>query len=119
MHHKSPPDEITRVGERSLGRRGVGEDDVRVATPGHLERLPAPHRYNLDGIARCTLEDGEQGIEQAGVAGGGRGGEENLVGLSDGRTDGREYECAEESCGCDEAPRRNPSGRLETRVKVH
>ena len=74
---------IMRAGEElhALRFRGMRQHDVGVATPPHRERLPAAHRDHLHAVAGLALEHREQRVEQPGVAGGGRGGEEDFVRL--------------------------------------
>ncbi len=83
VHHEAAAHEVARVDQRALRVRRVRQHHVRVTAPAHGQRLPAAHGDHLDGVVGLPLEHGEQAVEQAGVAGGGRRGEDDHARLSE------------------------------------
>src|SRR5216117_1231524 len=68
VHHQPAADEIARVHEHTLRCGGMRQHDVGIAEPPHRERLPAANGNDLHAVAGLSLEHGEQGVKQAGVA---------------------------------------------------
>ena len=68
-----------------LRLRRVDQHRVGVAPPRHLQRGPGAHGDRLHRDAGLPLEHGQQGVEQAGVLGAGRGRQDDLAALALGR----------------------------------
>lgn len=57
------------------------QHDVGIAAASELERLAAAHGDDVDAMPRLSLEHGEQTVEEARIARGRRGGQDDVAGL--------------------------------------
>ena len=67
LHEGCAPDDDPVVDERLLGRRGVGEEEIRVAFPTHPQGGARAHGDHPDLDAGAFGEGRQQRVEQPGV----------------------------------------------------
>ncbi len=81
--HDGPSVDAVAVGhELALRGRRVDQQDIGVTPAAQRQRFAGSDRQDADAIAGMRpLERGNQDVEQPGVLGGGRGGQNDLPGL--------------------------------------